>query len=121
MSDFTALLQNFRRIDGVLGVFLFDSGCEVIAEDSDPSVGEDNMAACLADYIPSASAVVESVDIDSVERHLMVIGDRKLLIEYLEGGSMLVICMTHDCSGLGRISLEIRKNKKNIESAMVGG
>ncbi|MCR4784242.1 MAG: roadblock/LC7 domain-containing protein [bacterium] len=118
MSGFTAVLQGLRHLDGVLGVVVLDKAGEVVAEDLETSVRLEVMLSHLRKFIPSLEDLAEELEVGQVERHHVVLDDKQLVIENLADGAVLAVYTVSDGSNLGRIRLEIRKNRKNMEAAL---
>lgn len=118
MSQLTSLLQNFQRLDGVLGACILSKDCEVLAEDLSESVKSDAAATAFKDFLPKINALASELGVCEIDRHHLALDDKQLMIEELLGGAMLVVYTGADSSNQGRVRLEIRKNKKNIETAL---
>ncbi|MGM9999208.1 MAG: hypothetical protein ACI38Q_07455 [Candidatus Bruticola sp.] len=118
MSQLTSLLQSFQRLDGVLGACILSKDCEILAENLNDSVKNDVAAVSFKEFLPKVEALVSGLGVAGVDRHHLILDDKQLMIEVLVGGAMLVVFTSSDNSNQGRVRLEIRKSKKNIEAAL---
>ena len=106
MSQLTSLLQSFQRLDGVLGACILSKDCE------------DPLAMSFKEFVPKIDALASELGAAELDRHHLTLDDKQLMIEELVGGAMLVVYTGTDSSNQGRVRLEIRKSKKNIEAAL---
>lgn len=111
-------LQNFRRIDGVLGAFILDENGNIEAIEAEDSFKEEASVSGMGLMISKVCAVARSMDMGDIERHHAVFSDKQFMVESLKGGFFLVICMTEDSSSQGRVRIEIRKSKSDLENAL---
>lgn len=118
MAELSALLQNFCRIDGVLGALVLDAQGRIAAEnEGDGAEGESTIGA-LRELLPQVKGLLDSLESFHIERQHVFLGERQFIVESLAKGAALVVWATSECSNLGRIRLEIRKAKPNIEAAL---
>ncbi len=118
MSQLTSLLQSFQRLDGVLGACILSKDCEVLAEELSEAVKSDPLARNFKEFIPKINALAVELGTSKLDRHHVVLDDKQLMIEELVGGAMLIVFTGTDSSNQGRVRLEIRKGKKNIEAVL---
>ncbi len=118
MSQLASLLQNFQRLDGVLGACIISKDYEILAQELNDAVEGDPLAMSFKEFMPKVNALAEELEASELDRHHLVLDNKQLMIEKLVGGAMLVIYTGTDSSNQGRVRLEIRKGKKNIEAAL---
>lgn len=118
MSQLTSLLQSFLRLDGVLGACILSKDCEVLAEELSEAIKSDPLAMDFKEFLPKINALALDLGATELDRHHLTLDDKLLMIEELVGGAMLVVYTGTDSSNQGRVRLEIRKGKKNIEAAL---
>ena len=118
MSQLTSLLQSFQRLDGVLGACILSKDCEILAEELSEAVKSDPLAMNFKEFLPKINTLASELGASELDRHHLTLDDKQLMIEELVGGARLVVYTGSDSSNQGRVRLEIRKSKKNIETAL---
>ncbi|MBQ7528772.1 hypothetical protein IJT10_02560 [bacterium] len=117
-EEVSGFLQNFRRIDGILGSFVLDNRGEIVSIDAEEALKGEACISGMGLMISEICMIARKMGVGDIERHHVAFADKQFMIESLNGGFFLVICMTEDSSSQGRVRLEIRKNKKSLENAL---
>jgi len=109
------ILDNLCRIDGVRGALIFDkSGAarqQVLKAELDISL----LGSLVVQSMDDGEELARLLGIAPVSQTLVEYQDLELTMEQLTAGYYLVI-LASTGANLGRIRLEIRKNRRQLES-----
>lgn len=115
--DIHSILEGLSMVDGVIGVFLIDDYGNMIDSVAQNSQESEKIAQVIYSCIDSGNRIAESV----VDSHLMQsyieFSDSNITLDLLSSGAILAIHASPGAN-LGRIRLEIRKTKKEIDRVL---
>ena len=117
MIEVQTKLENFCRLDHVVGAAVFDrSGKELVAFYSEESATE-RLSKLVADSFGAGGAFVSEIGRSSVSQMYLEFESEQVTLEGLSSNRCLVV-LAGSGANLGRIRLELRKNKTSIEKAL---
>ncbi|MCR5661502.1 MAG: hypothetical protein K6G50_05175 [bacterium] len=110
MSELSAVLEKFKRIDGVAGAMIIDRSGNVVESVLDDSQNAAFIAGSIVGCIDGGAKIAAALKKGNVQRNLIHSGDNQYLSEAVTDEHFIVIAASSK-SNLGRIRLELRKNK----------
>jgi predicted regulator of Ras-like GTPase activity (Roadblock/LC7/MglB family) len=117
LTDLKKLLENFSRLDNVRGAVLVDDHGLVIEE----FFREDDDSSSLALMVMRAAqvgmALVDDLGKAPLAQQYIEFADMQITAEQLASNCVLVI-WAESGANLGRVRLEIRKNKAAVEALL---
>jgi predicted regulator of Ras-like GTPase activity (Roadblock/LC7/MglB family) len=114
MSELKKILENFCKLEGVKGAIIIDPGGKVVQDFLETAVDTGSLATLVSSSINVGSRIAQELNKAPLNQSYMEYEDLCITAEILEGGAMLVI-LAEAGANLGRIRLEIRKNRKAVE------
>ena len=116
MSELNKILENFCKLEGVRGALVVRGDGSVheshMAHPTDPEA----IARLVCGCYRLGDATARGLSLDTMSQSYVQYQDFSITAEVLGNGSSLVI-LANSGANLGRIRLEIRKNRKLIESS----
>ena len=115
MADLKGILENLCKVEGVEGAFLV--GTDGVMIESVFKMPHDTEFIGNLAYrcITSGKKIAEALDKSPLNQSYLEFEDISLTLDLLSNGSILAL-LAGTGANLGRIRLEIRKNKKSVES-----
>ncbi len=117
MSDLKKILESFCRIDGVKGAVLTDKAGQLREKIIEEDVEIELLESVLYDSTKIGVDVALDIQKDRLNQSYLEFEDMSLTSIILANDDILTIFSSSGVN-LGRIRLEIRKNKKTIESLL---
>lgn len=110
MSELSALLDKFKRIDGVAGAMIIDRSGNVVESVLEDQQAAQHIAESILGCLDGGAKIAAALKKGNVQRDLIHCGDNQYLSESVTDEHFIVIAASVK-SNLGRIRLELRKNK----------
>jgi predicted regulator of Ras-like GTPase activity (Roadblock/LC7/MglB family) len=117
LPDTAEILEGFSRLEGVHGAFILDHEGHVRAEHLADFPDSSELAATVHRAVVVGSQVVASLGEQNLAQQFLEFADVQVIVEALEAGHVMAV-VADPGSNLGRIRLELRKNKKAVESGL---
>ena len=117
MPELAEILDSFCRLDGVRGALVLDSEGEVQAERFSEAPDTAALARMVQGSLASGGRLSAVLGKGRVAQQYVEFSQAQVTADSLEGGRTLVV-VADTGANLGRIRLEIRKNKKAVESSL---
>jgi uncharacterized protein len=117
MSELKKILESFCKIEGVKGAYLADKDGYLLEKTTDDELSMDSLQALLHESTRigiDASTILQK---DKLNQSYLEFEDMSLTSIILANDNVLTILSSSGVN-LGRIRLEIRKNKKTIETML---
>ncbi len=114
MSDLDKTLENFCRLDHVQGAAILDSNGFIIEQHFVDDRDSSPLAEVVLRSLQAGMQLAEDLGKAPLNQQYMEYQDQQLTAEVLGSGFVLVI-WAGSGANLGRVRLEIRKNKGAIE------
>lgn len=117
MPELAEILDSFCRLDGVHGALVLDGAGEVVERrfgDGRDSTGVDEM---VRRSMGAGARLAKALGKAALSQEYVEFPGSQVTAEALEQGRSLVV-VADTGANLGRIRLEIRKNKKAVESSL---
>lgn len=118
MTDLKRFLENFCKLEGVRGVILLDSDGKMVECHLEKSADVDSIFELVCSSIATGRDIGENLQKSPLSRSYLEYRDMSLTSEVLASGNILTV-VADSGANLGRIRLEIRKNRKAIENLLV--
>lgn len=117
MSDLKKILESFCKIDGVKGAFLTDKDGQLREKIIEEDIELELLKSFLYDTTKTGLDIALDIQKDRLNQSYLEFEDMSLTSIILANDDILTIFSSSGVN-LGRIRLEIRKNKKTIESLL---
>lgn len=117
MSELKEILESFCKIEGVNGAFLIDREGNPIEKTVKDGVNIEMLEPLMFQGTKFGIEVASKLQKDKLTQSYLEFEDMSLTSIVLENESILTI-LSASGMNLGRIRLEIRKNKKRIEGLL---
>lgn len=117
MSELAALLESFTRLDGVHGALVLQADGAVAEEHFAEPRDSSALAEVVRRSVQAGERLAGALGKAAMTQEYVEFTDSQVTAEMLEGGRTLVI-VADTGANLGRIRLEIRKNKKSVEACL---
>jgi predicted regulator of Ras-like GTPase activity (Roadblock/LC7/MglB family) len=114
MSDLAAVLESFCHLEGVRGALMVSPDGLVLEHVVNQSCDIDSIAVKVADGVRLGARTSHALGLEGLTQSYTEYLDLSVTSETLASGALLVI-LAEPKPNLGRIRLEIRKNRKIIE------
>lgn len=109
------ILESLCTVEGVTGALLVDESGGHTGSIKDKSVDAEQVVTLARNCIYSGSRIADALMKPPLKQSYVELDDSSITMDLLENGSILVL-LSSKGANLGRIRLEIRKTRKNIES-----
>lgn len=119
MSDLSKVLENFCRLDHVKGAMILDSMGLVVDQHFEGEASSDAVAEVIIRSMQSGMQIAEELGKAPLNQQYIEYAGSQLTAELLNDGFVLVI-LADTGANLGRVRLEIRKNKGSVERMLQG-
>ena len=117
MSDLTKVLENFCRLDHVRGAMILDSHGFVLEESFNGEQESQALAELVLRAVQVGHSMVEDLGKSPLTQQYIEFGDLQITAEQLSNSYVLVI-LAESGANLGRVRLEIRKNRASVEAML---
>ncbi len=117
MSELKEILDNLCTVEGVKGAFLIDEDGKMVESVTIEQVDVDLVADLSHRCVRSGTQIADSMDWKSLKQSYVEFKNSSLTLDLLKNGAVLAL-LASSGSNLGRIRLEIRKNRKSFEKLM---
>jgi len=117
VSDTADILEAFSRLDGVHGAVLLSPDGQVRAEHLVDFPHRESLSEAVHRSLAVASRLTGALDQGPLTQQAMEFEDSQVIVEILKGGHALAVAAA-PTANLGRIRLELRKNRKVVESSL---
>lgn len=117
MPELPEILESFCRLDGVHGALVLDTGGAVVVERFAEGREGAGVAEMVRRSVSAGSRLATALGKAPLTQEYVEFSSSQVTAEMLEAGRSLVI-VADTGANLGRIRLEIRKNKKAVESSL---
>ena len=111
------ILEGFSRLDGVRGTLILEPEGGVRAEHVAEVPDKERLVESVRLGMGAASQVAACLEKGALSQQVVEFSGMQITAEMLEGGFLLVV-VADPGANLGRIRLELRKNKKAVESTL---
>ena len=116
MSELKQILDNLCTVEGVRGAFLIDEEGKMVEnvtmDDVDVALVADLSYRCIR----SGTQIADSMGRKALKQSYVEFKNASLTLDLLKNGVLVLLASSG--SNLGRIRLEIRKNRKLVEKLM---
>lgn len=119
MSDLRKVLENFCRLDHVKGAMILDSSGTIVDRHFAGEQDSDPVAEVILRSMQAGVQIAEDLAKAPLNQQYIEYAGSQLTAEQLAQGYVLVI-LADTGANLGRVRLEIRKNKGSVERMLVG-
>lgn len=119
MSELTNILENFCKLDGVRGALVVGSDGTVLDSFSNRPIEFDRVAMVVSACSHLGQRAATDFALEAVSQHYLQYEEFTVTAEVM--GALSLVIVADPGANLGRIRLEIRKSKRVVESAAVGG
>lgn len=117
MSELKKILENLCTVEGVQGAFLIDEKGTMVESVAEVPVDVDFIANLSHQCASSGIQIANSLDRKSLIQSYVEFKNSSLTLDVLKNGAILAL-LASSGSNLGRVRLELRKNRKSVESLM---
>lgn len=117
MPVLAEILEGFSRLEGVHGALVLDPEGQVLAENLAEWPDRLGLASLVHRLGRAGDRVATSLGGPGLSHHFVEFADTQVIVEALDAGRMMVV-VADSGANLGRIRLELRKNKKAVESSL---
>lgn len=114
MADLDQILENFCRLDHVDGAAVFDQNGFVIEKFFRDGRETDPLAELILRSLQAGREVVDDLDKGPLTQQYIEFGDKQITAEVV-GESFVLVVLAGAGANLGRVRLEIRKNRGAVE------
>jgi predicted regulator of Ras-like GTPase activity (Roadblock/LC7/MglB family) len=118
LTDLKKVLENFSRLDNVRGAALVDDHGLMIEEFFRQDEDSSTLAVMVMRAAQAAHALVGELGKAPLTQQYIEFADLQVTAEQLLNNYMLVI-LADSGANLGRVRLEVRKNKSAVEALLV--
>ncbi len=114
MSELARVLENFCRLDGVQGALILNADGALV-DNHAPAVGElDPLVRLVSQSLALGRQAADSLGKSPVNHQYLEFAHMQITSEILKNQNVLVVCAKTGAN-LGRIRLEIKKTKPDVE------
>ncbi|MGI5843053.1 MAG: roadblock/LC7 domain-containing protein [Candidatus Xenobium sp.] len=117
MSDTDDILEAFSRLDGVHGALVLSRDGQVRAHHLVDFPDLQLLSEAVHRSLDIAERLTGSLKQGKLNQQTLEFEESQVIVEILEGGYALAVAAT-PTANLGRIRLELRKNRKSVESSL---
>lgn len=117
MSELNKILENLCGVEGVQGAFLIDESGKMVENVTEEPVDPNFIGDLVHRCVFSGKQIADSLDKKALKQSYVEFKDSSLTLDLLKNGAVLAL-LASSGSNLGRIRLELRKNRKAVESLM---
>ena len=117
MSDLTKVLENFCRLDHVRGALILDDHGLVVEESFNGQQESQPLAELVLRAVQLGQNLVEDLSKAPLTQQYIEFDDVQITAEQLSNSYVLVI-LAENGANLGRVRLEIRKNRASVETML---
>lgn len=115
MSELLKILENFCQMEGVKGALVINGEKKVIESFLDPVINAEELAGIISTSTAMGQELSQFLEKQALNRGYIEFEEESITIEMLSKGIILAILSSPEAN-LGRIRLEIRKNRKAFDS-----
>ena len=117
MTDIKKVLENFCRLDNVRGAVLLDDHGFLVEECFEKEEDSQQLAHLVFRAVQVGTELVEKLGKMPLSQQYIEFADVQVTAEQLANAYVLVI-LAETGANLGRVRLEIRKNKSAVEAIL---
>lgn len=117
MSELKSILESLCAVEGVQGAFLIDENGIMVESVAQIPVDIDTIANLAHLSVTSGMAISDSLDKKALIQSYVEFKNSSLTLDLIKNNAILALLASAG-SNLGRIRLELRKNRKSVESLM---
>lgn len=118
MTDLKKILDNFTKLDNVKGAVLLDGGGYIVDQSfRDDDFDSQPLALLVSRAVQVGVALVSELGKMPLSQQYLEFADVQITAEQLANDCILVI-LAENGANLGRVRLEIRKNKGAVEAML---
>lgn len=117
MPELADILDSFCRLDGVHGALVLEPAGHIREERFSEPRDTAPLAEVVRRSLEAGSRLAEVLQKGSLGQQYVEFANSQITSEMLQGGQTLVV-VADTGANLGRIRLEIRKNKKAVEGCL---
>jgi predicted regulator of Ras-like GTPase activity (Roadblock/LC7/MglB family) len=114
MSELKKILENFTKLEGVRGAMVVGHDGAVQESFVEREMDLDSVARLVSSCVQLGESTAQDMNLDTLNQSYVQYADVSVTSEVLGSRASLVI-LADSGANLGRIRLEIRKNRKIIE------
>ena len=114
MADLDQILENFCRLDHVLGAAVFDANGFVIEKFFADGGDTDALAEVVLRSLQAGMQIAEDLGKAPLNQQYIEFAEKQITAEVIDGNFVLVV-LAGAGANLGRVRLEIRKNRGAVE------
>jgi predicted regulator of Ras-like GTPase activity (Roadblock/LC7/MglB family) len=115
MIEVNQILENLCSVEGVKGAFLVDQSGQLKVNVHQEGIEVEPIIRLISDCLTAGGNIASMLDGNSLKECIIEYSDLNLTLDILKDGSTLTL-LASSGANLGRIRLEIRKTRKEIES-----
>ena len=115
MSELSKILENFCKLDGVRGALVLDASGTIQESATSKPVETEPVARLVSACAALGQRTAAALQLEAVNQSYVEYDDYSVTAESIGPRSLVIIADSG--ANLGRIRLEIRKNKKILEGA----
>lgn len=117
MAELNKILENLCTVEGVQGAFIIDESGIMVESVANGPVDNDLIAKLSHRCVRSGTQISDTIDQKGLKQSYVEFKNSSLTLDLLKNGAILAL-LASSGSNLGRIRLELRKNRKSVESLM---
>lgn len=117
MTELNKILENLCTVEGVQSAFLIDGEGNMVESVMEQPIDIDGIANLAYRCVTSGKMIADSIGRKALKQSYVEFRNSSLTLDLLKNGDILVL-LASSGSNLGRIRLEIRKNKKSVENLL---
>lgn len=114
MADLDQILENFCRLDHVFGAAVFDSNGFVIEKFFVDERETDPLAEVILRSLQAGMQIAEDLGKAPLTQQYMEFAEKQITAEVV-GENFVLVVLAGSGANLGRVRLEIRKNRGAVE------
>jgi predicted regulator of Ras-like GTPase activity (Roadblock/LC7/MglB family) len=118
MSEMKKILENLCRFEGVKGALIVGRDGKIIESFTGQQMDLEVIGNLIVRSIEKGDAIGEKIGISSLNQAYIEYPDMNLTSEVLGPQGVILTILAGSGANLGRIRLEIRKNRKAVESLL---
>jgi len=115
MAELKKILENLCTVEGVQGAFLINGEGNMVESVTEQPMDIDGIANLAYSCVTSGRMIADSVGRKALKQSYVEFKNSSLTLDLLKDDAILAL-LASSGSNLGRIRLEIRKNKKSVEN-----
>ena len=113
-EELNKVLENFCRLDGVRGALVVNAQGDLLGSHAEKPIPQDSVTRLAAGCLQLGLEAASQLQKESVTHSYVELGEYSVVSEILDSKASLVI-VTDAGANLGRLRLEIRKNRKAVD------